>query len=266
LVIVYFLGKRELIPHLDADPKHQVPEVIISDPSTAIGTGYSESKWVAEQILSQASFARSELVTTTVRVGQLSGGLNGCWNMNEWFPSLVQSGSILKKLPTIEEVSYLPFPGQFSILTCTQSVSWIPVNAASVALADIALASSPPAVLHLAHPHPVSWTSIITTIAQALDVSLVPYDEWLLAMEESLKNTSKSQVALMRENPALRLLPFFQRSRPSGEAVPGREAMGLPHMELANAMEIAHSLKDIRRLDAEDVRRWMVYWKDVKAL
>ena len=71
------------------------------NPEVAVGQGYTESKWVSERLI---EFARAEtsLDAVIVRVGQLSGGLNGSWNTAEWFPSMVRSGIHLKCFPSME--------------------------------------------------------------------------------------------------------------------------------------------------------------------
>jgi thioester reductase-like protein len=70
----------------------------ITDPKVAAGSGYSESKWVAEQVLRRAAEATS-FRPVIVRIGQLSGGRNGCWNPSEWFPIIVRSGETMRCLP-----------------------------------------------------------------------------------------------------------------------------------------------------------------------
>lgn len=71
----------------------------------AIGTGYTESKWVSEQILATAS-AQTTLKSVIVRVGQISGGPKGFWSIKEWFPALVQSAKFVSCLPDAHKVSY----------------------------------------------------------------------------------------------------------------------------------------------------------------
>jgi thioester reductase-like protein len=73
-----------------------VAEAIVGA-ETALGTGYSESKWVAEKIL-EASASRG-LDARVIRVGQLSGAANGLWNTKEWFPALIQGGQAVGCLP-----------------------------------------------------------------------------------------------------------------------------------------------------------------------
>ena len=79
-----------------------IPEAPIA-PEVAAGTGYTESKWVSEELLMEASKI-TPLNAIIVRVGQLCGGLNGYWNTAEWLPSMVQSGQILGCLPTDDKV------------------------------------------------------------------------------------------------------------------------------------------------------------------
>jgi thioester reductase-like protein len=63
-------------------------------PEVAIGSGYSESKWVSEKLLEVAA-AETSLKPTTIRVGQICSGPNGFWNDKEWLPSLIRSGVYL---------------------------------------------------------------------------------------------------------------------------------------------------------------------------
>ena len=70
-------------------------------------SGYSESKWVSERILWTAGQSTS-LRPVIVRVGQLCGGVNGNWNLKEWFPSLVRAGQVVGGLPNNKGVCYFP--------------------------------------------------------------------------------------------------------------------------------------------------------------
>lgn len=81
-------------------PSH--PEALVQAES-AVGSGYAESKWVAEQIIAKAGEATG-LKSVIVRVGQLSGGLNGAWNSKEWVAALVQSAIVINCFPTDERV------------------------------------------------------------------------------------------------------------------------------------------------------------------
>ena len=80
-----------------------IPEAPL-DPSSPIGSGYAESKWVAEQILYNAT-KTAGVPTVVVRLGQISGDKTGHWNEREWFPALVKSAGLASCLPVIEGVS-----------------------------------------------------------------------------------------------------------------------------------------------------------------
>ncbi|THU95441.1 hypothetical protein K435DRAFT_612509, partial [Dendrothele bispora CBS 962.96] len=81
-------SKKELVPERELDPEF------------ALGTGYGESKWVAEQVLIYAA-SFNGLKTSILRIGQLSGSRNnGSWNVTDWLPRIVQSGPMLQMLPT----------------------------------------------------------------------------------------------------------------------------------------------------------------------
>lgn len=67
------------------------------------GVGYSEAKWVTEQMLQNASKERG-LHTIVMRLGQVAGDRLGYWNEREWFPALVKSALFQKCLPDLEGV------------------------------------------------------------------------------------------------------------------------------------------------------------------
>jgi thioester reductase-like protein len=93
-----------LIFRTDAVRDGPAAEVELEDPAVAVGSGYAESKWVAERVLSRASAVVPALETVVVRVGQLAGGPTGAWNANEWFPAIVRSGPLLGCLPEQDAV------------------------------------------------------------------------------------------------------------------------------------------------------------------
>ena len=83
-----------------------VPEKDV-DLSAALGSGYSESKWVSEQLLALAS-RETPLHTISLRCGQIAGSRNGAWNVQEWVPSLIKSSIHLGCLPLLPEVRIVP--------------------------------------------------------------------------------------------------------------------------------------------------------------
>jgi hypothetical protein len=134
---------------------------------------------------------------------------------------------------------------------------------------SLADASNVPPVMHLAHPNPTPWSSVVGHAAKQLGVPLVPYGDWLQALEVDIKDGSKTEVQHMRENPALRLLGFFREISTIpfiSEGRPGYEAMGVTMMDMEKAKSVAPSLRSLAPLDCEDMDRWLGYWRRVGLL
>ncbi|PBK92571.1 hypothetical protein ARMGADRAFT_1080627 [Armillaria gallica] len=140
----------------------------LADPAISAGWGYGESKWVAEYILEEAA-KTTTLKPVIVRTGQLTGGANGAWNIKEWFPSLVKSSQDLKCLPDV--------PG---------SASWIPIDIAAKALVELRLSKC--RYIHLLHPRPVAASIILQRVSSVLRIPLVPYSQWIGAIEQTSQN------------------------------------------------------------------------------
>lgn len=93
--------------HLDWTVGVDAPETCNSRPFTAIGNGYTESKWVAESILARAA-KQTPLCPSIVRLGQICGGRNGSWNPQQWFPAMIRSAQMLSCLPQPTGASNFP--------------------------------------------------------------------------------------------------------------------------------------------------------------
>jgi len=79
---------EDLLPVLE----HAIPATV------AVRSGYGESKWVAEALLTGA-IARTPLHVVMVRGRQVSGNLDEYWNSSDWFPSMILYASSVKRLP-----------------------------------------------------------------------------------------------------------------------------------------------------------------------
>jgi len=218
-----------------------VEEALVHDPSISVGSGYIESKWVAEHILAAAADT-TRAKSTIVRLGQLTGGRNGYWKTTEWIPSMIGSGHFLRALPNR-----------------SNTVNWLPVDVAAASIVD--MLDSPPGVYHLTHPSPVSWTIPMREVARLMDVPLVPYTQWLTSLEkQALSQTAKP----LQSNPALRLLDFFRYTTHRKNAT-NTENFLEPELSCAKALQespvlrsiIAHPLGDL------DVGKWMAYWRSI---
>ncbi|KDQ52238.1 hypothetical protein JAAARDRAFT_184391 [Jaapia argillacea MUCL 33604] len=222
------------------------PEAALADPEIAKGSGYSESKWVAETLLYSAT-KETRLRSTIVRIGQLCGGPDGFWNPNDWFPSLVRSGKYLKCLPQI-----------------SGSVSWIPTHIAADALIEMRHSTSQFATL--AHPHPIPWSMVIHHTSRLLNLPVVPYSKWLSLLEdaEEFGSARVGNPSSEVDIPALRLLQFFRDAQNHVlESDASGEAFGLPTFSTADAVAAAPAAFErggLSPLDEDDVARWVKFW------
>lgn len=137
---------------------------------------------------------------------------------------------------------------------------------------DVALAA--PArieqTLHLYHPHPTLWTTMMRSAASALashnplDLPLVPWSEW----SNKLESLDFSEESMMRV-PALKLRSFFRSIAAGDDALRVRqakaedrnsEALGLVKLETVKMESASKTLRELNPLDVEDPARWIRYW------
>ena len=134
-----------------------------------------------------------------------------------------------------------------------QDVTWLPLDTAALALAQMRNAEHP--VLHLVHPRGSPWNSFVGPIAKKLHVPLVPYHEWLAAMEQSLRDEQRSEVDTMRKNPALRILDTFRGAKFDSN----REPLGVIRLDTQKAQQVAPAL-GLDQLQPELAHRWLAAW------
>jgi len=221
------------------------PEAPILRPTSAIGHGYSESKWVVERMLCKAS-EQTSLKPLIIRLGHVCGGQAGNWDTSEWIPMLVRSGQVLKCLPHADG-----------------EITWIPVDDAAAAVIEMRTSKEP--FLNLVHPKPAPAPLIFSAFANALDVPLVSYGDWLAALESSRSEGSDAAVAEAIENPALILLDFFRSVyRPVSVLDRDREAFGFPSAAIDRALTAAPiQLGNVPPISEENVVSWMTYWWNI---
>ncbi|KZT01088.1 NAD(P)-binding protein [Laetiporus sulphureus 93-53] len=223
-----------------------IPEAAVL-PELAVSNGYSQSKWIAEQMLFAAA-ATTPLDPLVVRVGQLTGGKAGAWAPQEWFPVMVQSA---------------PYVGCFA--DDPRDVLWVPFEIAAAALLDFRKASNETHVVHLVHPQPVIWHSLAAVISSELSVPLVPFAEWLAKLEHAARSGSTDNMP-QQITRAAQLIPFLRSLLEA--KLTTRLALSWPEVEEKRALEASSTLADpaLRRLGADDVKRWIAYWERCGAM
>ncbi|OBZ65571.1 Polyketide synthase HetM [Grifola frondosa] len=198
---ILFISSISVLQNQPSSPSSEDP---VHNAIHAIGTGYGESKWVAESILLRAMHDTG-IHVNIVRVGQLCGDTtHGGWGEKEWVPSMLRSSQALKAIPVRDEM-----------------ISWIPVDVAASALLEMAGSAEP--VLHLVHPMPVPWTVFSDAASDLLDLPAIPWVEWVAKLQAMHADSGLDQAAL-GDNPAVTLLDFFSKYRmivPSTERAVG---------------------------------------------
>ncbi|KAJ3884931.1 male sterility protein-domain-containing protein [Lentinula edodes] len=215
-------------PEVAPPPEASIP------PEFALSNGYTQSKWVSEQIL-DAAHRNSGLKYLNIRVGQLTGAINGAWNVKEWFPSMIQASKILGYIPSDH-----------------RNISWIPVYHAATIVDFVNNGSiHDNQHVHLIHPCPVPWSSLASVFAKKLGLDIVEYRDWL----DKLMDKGDTR--------EMHLVPFFQRLG-QGEVAENREAFEMPKAQLELALAASETLREkSREIQEEDVERWLAYWGNV---
>ncbi|KAK2591580.1 hypothetical protein QQS21_010731 [Conoideocrella luteorostrata] len=178
----------------------EVAEQIYTDWQTPHATGYGQSKFVAERLLDTAA-READVSVIVCRVGQVAGPTlaAGMWPKQEWLPSLIASSKYLGMLP--------------ESLGKMDTVDWIPVDLLGKAVSEIVVnsAENPGAtvVYHATNSQRINWAKLVPTIAQCIgarrDAEIVPLKSWVEALQKS-----KSHTEDVKENPAIKLLDFFE--------------------------------------------------------
>nr|POE56176.1 non-canonical non-ribosomal peptide synthetase fub8 [Quercus suber] len=168
-----------------------IPEEIINDPGAATPLGYSQSKWVAEQICSTASTkTRLRGRMTIYRVGQLAGDtVHGIWNMKEAWPLM---------LSTVKETGCLP-------MLHGEPLTWLPVDVAASALIQGVRAcdNDDIRIFHVVNEHQQpSWEDLLKWLAKSADFRTVSTDDWIHELERFAEKSPN--------HPALQLLDHWK--------------------------------------------------------
>ncbi|EPQ52402.1 polyketide synthase, partial [Gloeophyllum trabeum ATCC 11539] len=223
-------------------------EAPIADAKVAVGSGYSESKWVAESLLAIAA-ERAALPVTVVRVHQLSGSDNGAWKSSEWFPSMVSASVALGYFPSGPD-----------------TISWLPVSTAAAALSEMIDSEEP--ILHLRHPSPVPWSSIANPIAASLNLSTISFQEWFQLLREELEAIDRGTRTMSRElEPGIRAMDVYRTACPMDH--PARaitDSNGITViLAMEKALQCSPTLRDPRlpQIQPSDALKWIDYWRKI---
>lgn len=183
----YFISSTAAV---SASPARVVPETLSQDPSEASSLGYSQSKWIAENICAAANTPAGSRRVAIIRVGQLCGNETGAWNTREAYPLMLSTAQIIECLPDLSD---------------TEVVNWMPVQLAAQSVLDIVTSysdapsqiNSQTAVYHVLNYHdtPVWRTMLqwLNLVDKGLHFDIVSPSEWIELLGKALKEEEHSR-------------------------------------------------------------------------
>lgn len=228
--------------------------------------GYSQSKYIAEQIIDYAATTvASGPSFAFARVGQLAGAANhsGIWNKAEWFPSLIISSVQIGAIPD-------------SLGSTFDRIDWVPIDLLADILVELALERGQPAatftdsetqhahVYHPLNPHTTTWTAMRAIVLDELSshmtkpIEIVPLRVWVAkvrkeadAMVDSGGNVSLE--AALRRNPAAKLIDFF-------EDLASSEKVSTNQLEFSETLKLSKAMQGLGPIKDAWVRKWIREW------
>lgn len=251
-----------------------VPEEVINDPLAALDMAYGQSKLIGEWLIDYAS-QKYGVHGSSVRVGQIAGPVftDGVWAKQEWVPSLVISSRYLGALP--ENIVDVPVRGEDP-----QCVDWVPVDILGKVIVDLVVggaAGSEPngsgaTVFHPLNPSPVTWSSLVPGIISELDalaplngsarqtIKKVSLNDWLTLLRQSgkaLEGQDASVESLLKLNPALKLLGFFEGLAAGGSE---SEVSTGAKLSITQAKLRSETLRELNGVSQAWMKKWVERW------
>lgn len=133
----------------------------------------------------------------------------------------------------------------------------LPANDAAKALLEMRNADA--RFLHLVHPRPTPWSTIMEPVAKEFGLPSVPFDEWVSLLTKSGEGLDADhEVQLLQRNPALKLLQFFTQCSSTGHTQRG---IGVEGLDMSKALAASATLRSLLPVSGEHTQRWISYWK-----
>jgi thioester reductase-like protein len=242
--------------------RSQVPEAELTDWKVA-RTGYGQSKLLAERLLCCA-VANYSLPVAIIRVGQLCGpvlhGVKGKWPEREWVPSIIKSSIALGVLPTT--------------LGPTETVDWVPADVAARIIIEVVTPlakdklpetskrprkKEPKArFFHVVNPRTSQWADLVPAMTRRMSgVEMVSFVEWVDALKDSVKASGGYQQVNEGQNPAGKLIDFFDNLQDRAVRFPYARIAQLETTQMATVSE---TLRQLNSVTVDWMDMWMQQW------
>ncbi|KAL8893579.1 MAG: hypothetical protein Q9192_005129 [Flavoplaca navasiana] len=242
------------------DDQSLVPETFMENWSSADGSGYSQSKLIAERILANAS-KTYDVPVTICRVGQIAGPTRkeGMWPKQEWLPSLIMSakylGSIPESLGPLDMVDWVPIDRVASIvgelLSSSKQQYKSLLNDAHVP-EDKQQGTAKADVFHIVNPRRSTWQDLLPSIIEHHGkIQSTDYTTWLAALRESLDNDAGDA----DRSPAVKLIPFFENIESKMES--GKRGVTL---DTRCTEAKSETMRDLTAVRGGWMKNWLKQW------
>lgn len=233
-------------------PRDVVPEVVFDreEVKNLAIDGYGAAKFICERmtyVFSAAAAKTGKPISTSVlRVGQVTGPIEGIgtWNRWEWLPSIVISSQYLGAAPD-------------SVGLWTNRIDWIPVDELARIMSDLVGASeqhktsqgsSDTVLYNLVNPQVTTWDELLQAV-KSLTTEIIPIKEWLHRLEQTKDEGAHN----LERNPGLKLIDFYK-----GLLSGSSKGLNFATDNLVRDSATAAALQSITR---DDMARWIKGWK-----
>ncbi|KAI1496036.1 hypothetical protein F5X99DRAFT_414492, partial [Biscogniauxia marginata] len=227
--------------------KGAFPEKRVEDLKLA-GLGYGRSKMVGSLILEDASKVGG-FEAAIIRVGQIAGpeADAGCWNKQEWLPSIIASSLYLKALP--------------GDLGTMQRVDWTPCEKIAHLVLEVAgvlqkvPASEISGYFHGVNPSATSWAELAPAVQEFYGkdriAELVSFEDWLTRLE----NSQSSDTQALDKNPGVKLIDSYRSMMGAGLA--GTEPVVF---DMTKTKERSPTMKNAQAVTPQMMKHWCEQW------
>ncbi|MGE7888622.1 amino acid adenylation domain-containing protein [Bacillus cereus] len=167
---IHFISTLSVFPTKNIEERGVIYENDISMQSQGLGTGYSQSKWVAEQILQKV---RSNNHPVNIyRLSRMIGhSTSGVCQSNDFLWKFIQCCIQMNSFPNIN-----------------MEYDVVPVNIAAKSIVELSKNKKHSENYHIFNENKLNYSTILQAVRQAgYSFELVPYEEW----EQELNNRSK---------------------------------------------------------------------------
>lgn len=245
-----FLSSLSSVGNFSGD----VPESVINDITASLPMGYSESKFIAENLLSYATDKFPRVSISIARVGQIAGPVptTGIWTKHEWFPSLVLSSIHLGIIPKSLDS------------TDRSKVDWVPIDLIADILVELIFSqridhNNGAKVYRPVNPVLVPWKSFLPKIIKTATVEKenkttpVPFAKWIELVRKDAEDLhSKIDFEeMLGKNPAIKLLSFYEG------LAKGRVTSILENKKTVQASK---KLRGLKGVEGSWVEKWVQGW------